>query len=84
MHMPVTVRFIDYAFNENIPKYYFHKWVVFLIYLFLSQTQKLSNKSLLNLEKKRNFCLCDSQQNLLCCLHDQSHWQTDLPACLPA
>ena len=49
---------------------------------FLWQTQKLKNKFLLSLEEKT--CLRDFQWNLLCCLHDQSRWQTDLPACLPA
>ena len=30
----VTVRFADYAFNENINIYCFHEWNVFLIHLF--------------------------------------------------
>ena len=42
-----------YAFNENIHMYCFHEWDVCLIYLFWWQTQKLSNKSLLSLEKKK-------------------------------
>ena len=52
-------------------------------FTFLWQTQKLKNKSLLSLEKK-NFCLHYFRWNLLCCLHNQSRWQTDLAACLPA
>ena len=54
-HVPVTVRFLDYAINENIHMYCIHEWDVFLIYLLLWQTQKLSKKSLLSLEKKKLF-----------------------------
>ena len=39
MTSPVTVYFPDYAFNENIVMYCYHKWDVFLIYLFLQHTQ---------------------------------------------
>ena len=35
-------------------------------------------KSPWSLEKKMNFYLCNFQQNLLCCMHDQSCWQIDL------
>ena len=88
MHMPVTVCFIDYAFNENIHKYCFHEWDVFLIYLFLWQTQKLSNESLLNLEKKETFasvisnkicyvaCMINHIGKLIypcTCLHEHDH-----------
>ena len=35
IHVPVTVCFPDYAFNENIHSMYlFHEWDVFLIHLF--------------------------------------------------
>ena len=51
-------------------------------YTFSYETQKF--KSPWSLEKKMNFYLCNFQQNLLCCMHDQSCWQIDLPACLPA
>ena len=44
-HMQVTVRFANYAFNENIDIYCFHKWDVFLIHLF-NNMQKLKNRSL--------------------------------------
>ena len=47
-------------------------------------TQKFKDKPLLSLQKKINFWLRDCWWNLLCCLHDQSCWQFDLPACLPA
>ena len=81
MHMPVTVRFIDYIFNENIHKYCFHEWDVFQIYLFLWQTQKLSDESLLNLEKKRSkicyvACAINHTGKLIClhaCLHEHDH-----------
>ena len=33
MHVPVSVRFPDNAFNENMHMYCFHLWDVFLIYL---------------------------------------------------
>ena len=57
MLAPVTVCFLDYAFNnENIDMYCFHEWDVFLI-TFSYDTKKLKSKSLLSLEKKRNFCL---------------------------
>ena len=39
--MPVTVRFPDYTFNENIDMYCFHEWDVFLIYLFLMIDTKI-------------------------------------------
>ena len=39
MHVPVSVRFPDNAFNENMHMYCFHLWDVFLIYL-LWQTQE--------------------------------------------
>ena len=82
MHVPVTVRFPDYAFNKKY-LYVMLSWDVFLIYLFLWHAQKLRNKSLLNLEKKRNSCLRDFLLNLLCCLRDQLCWKMIcLRACL--
>ena len=38
-HVQLTVRFADYAFNEIIDIYCFHKWDVFLIHPF-NDTQK--------------------------------------------
>ena len=55
-----------------------------MILILLWQTKKCKGKSLLSPQKKRNFCLHNFQQNLLCYLCDQSCWQIDLPACLPA
>ena len=49
--MPVTVRFPDYVFNEDIHMYCFHEWNVF-IYIFLWQTRKFNSKSVLSFEKK--------------------------------
>ena len=82
-HLPVTVRFPDYAFNENIHMYCFHKWDVFLIYLFLWQTQKLINKSLLNLGERKKFLHAQFLVKFVM-LPAQSHWQIDFLACLPA
>ena len=75
-HMPVTVYFPGYAFNENIYIYCFHKWDVFLIYLFLWHTQKLSNKSLLRVLSKKEvvqfsvkcyaLCVINSAGKLIC------------------
>ena len=66
-HMPVTIRFPDYAFNENIHMYSFQEWNVSLIQLFYDR-QKIKNKSLLGLEKS-------------CWLCNPSCWPSDLPAC---
>ena len=42
-HVPVTVHFPDYVFNESIHNMYcFHEWDVFLIHLFMID-QKLNN-----------------------------------------
>ena len=57
VHLAATVRFLDYAFNENRHMYCFHKCDVFLMHLFFWQTRKLKSKSLLSLEKKRT-CAC--------------------------
>ena len=55
-----------------------------MILLFIWQTKKKKDKVLLSFQEKRNFCLRDFWYNLLCCLHNQLCWQTDLPVCLPA
>ena len=86
-HVPVTVHFPDYDFHESIHMYCFHKWDVFLIYLFLCQTQKLSNKSLLSLEKKNKllparflvkFVMLPVQSIAL------ANWLVCVPACTSA
>ena len=82
-HVPVTVHFPDYAFNENIHMYCFHKWDVFLIYLFLWQMQKLINKSLLNLGERKKLLHAQFLVKFVM-LPAQSHWQIDFLACLPA
>ena len=52
IHKPVTVRFSDYAFNENIHMYCFHEWDISLIHLFYDR-QKPKSTSVLSLEKKK-------------------------------
>ena len=83
-HIPVTVCFPDYAFNENMHMYCFHEWDVFLIYLFLWQTQKLINKCLVNLEERKKLFLHAQFLVKFVMLPAQSHWQIDFLACLPA
>ena len=52
-HVPVTIRFCNYVFNENIHSMYcFNEWDVSQIHLFY-ETQKLENMCLLSLEKKK-------------------------------
>ena len=50
--------------------------------VFMADT-KIKEHISLSLEKK-NFCLCNFEESLSCCLHDQSHWPNDLPTCQPA
>ena len=50
IHKPVTVRFSDYAFNENIHMYCFHEWDISLIHLFYDR-QKPKSTSVLSLER---------------------------------
>ena len=64
--------------------YCFHKWDVVLIYLCLWQTQKLINKSLLNLGERKKFFLHAQFLVKFVMLPAQSHWQIDFLACLPA
>ena len=49
----------------------------------MTDTKINKHVPLLSLDKK-NFCLHDFQQNVLCCLRNESRWQIDLPACVPA
>ena len=77
--VPVTVRFPGYAFNENICMYSqccSHKQDVFLIYIFLQQTQKLKNKSVLStiLGKICDVaCTINHGGKLHACLHEFDH-----------
>ena len=68
MHLPVAVCFSDCAFNEKIHKYCFHEWNVFLIYLFLWQTQKLSTSLFKSWEKRYIFaCMISSKICYVAC-----------------
>ena len=53
MHVPVKVHFPDYVFNENIHMYCFHKWDVFLIHLFMTDTKLKEHISFESSEKKK-------------------------------
>ena len=56
-HVPVTVGFPDYAFNENMHDVLLSQMGCFPDTLFLWQTQKLKNTSLLSLKKKKELLL---------------------------
>ena len=52
--VPVTVSFPNYAFNENRHnKYCFHKWDVFLIHLFMTNTKDKEHISFESWEKNK-------------------------------
>ena len=57
-HVPVTVGFPDYAFNENMHDVLLSRMGCFPDTLFLWQTQKLKNTSLLSLKKKKGTFAC--------------------------
>ena len=67
MHVPITIRFLDYIFNENMHNC-FHKWNVFLVYLFYARQKKLKNVSLLSLERKNKLLLAQFSIVLANCL----------------
>ena len=83
-HVPVTVHFPNYAFNENMHMYCSHERDVFLIHFFLWQTQKLKNMSLLSLEIKEllleqflvNFVMLPAWSVAL------ANWFASVPACM--
>ena len=71
-HIPVTICFPDYAFNESIHNMYcFHEWDVSLIHLFMIDT-KIKKKSLLSFEK-----IC-----YVACIINRAGLH--VPACMPA
>ena len=52
-HVPVTVRFPNYAFNENIHMYCFYKWYVsWYSFLFMTDTKIKECVSFESWEKK--------------------------------
>ena len=65
-HVPVTVRFPNYAFIENT------QWDVSLIHLFYD-TQKIKNTSLLSLEKICYVACTINHDGQLVCLHASLH-----------
>ena len=81
--VPVTVYFHNYVFNENIRMYCFHEWEVFLIYIFLWHTKTKEQVPFESWERKKTF-VCTIFGKICCYLCDQSHWEIDPSACLPA
>ena len=56
-HVQVTVRFPNFAFNENIHIYCFHEWDIFLIHLFNNRRKNKRTLLLWVLRKKKKLLL---------------------------
>ena len=68
MHVPVTVRFLDYVFNEIHTYVLFSRMGCFPDAPFLWQTQKLKNSSLLSLAQFSVLCAINRAGQLICLL----------------
>ena len=80
MHVPVSVRFPDNAFNENMHMYCFHIWDFFPDIPFMTDTEIYRANLFWFLRKKETFaCTVFSEIYYVTCTI-----QIDLPACLSA